>query len=287
MLHDLNASPVRKGPRLELPYELEREIFEFAAYAYPKYAPQLALVTSYVQTWVEAVIYETIVLGATSRKQELFWRTFSSRPAAFFSKNIRVLHLATGISYTQARKIITICTNLYSLTCWSNPLTSTEEFGALLSPSLRRLSVNASTIWSPTGSFIAPDLTHPVFARLTHLEIVNPPSWFDWAPLLDEDALPNLTHLAFGDLEAEHSARMVPFFAAALASAAPRLEMLIAVSRSEHFLCALEMADLKDARLFCLPSYHHPFSPKEYWDGVARREIQFWNRQDVVVPKGI
>ncbi|KAJ7467055.1 hypothetical protein FB451DRAFT_1178298 [Mycena latifolia] len=275
-------SPSRKGGILELPYELEREIFELTARAHPKCAPQLALVSSYVQTWVEAVIYETIVLGAPSNKQNLFWRTFTSRPPLFFSKKIRALHLTTGVSYSQARRIISVCTNLSSLTCWANPLTSREEFCALLSPNLRHLSVNASILWSPTGPTTGPDLAHPIFERLTHLEIVNPPSWFDWAPLLD-GALPNLTHLAFGDLDAAHAPSMVDFFLAALACDVPRLEMLIVVSRSEHFLRALELAEIKDTRILCLPSYHHPFSPTEYWDSVARREIQFWRRPDSVV----
>ncbi|KAJ7141098.1 hypothetical protein C8R44DRAFT_762717 [Mycena epipterygia] len=284
MPHDLL---LKKGSPPELPYELEREIFELTARAHPKCAPQLALVASHVQIWVESVIYETIVLGARSEKQDLFWRTFSSRPPGFFSKNIRALHLATGVSYSQARLIISVCTNLSVLTCWANPLTSKEEFCALLSPNLRRLSVNASTLWSPTGPVTAPDLAHPLFARLTHLEIVNPPSWFDWSPLLD-GALPYLTHLAFGDLDDAHAPSMVDFCRAALASDAPRLEMLIAVSRSEHFLSALELAELKkDTRLVCLPSYHHPFSPTEFWDGVARREVYFWRKRPASVADSV
>ncbi|KAJ6493814.1 hypothetical protein DFH09DRAFT_1450922 [Mycena vulgaris] len=282
MIYDSTPSPPRNGYILELPYELEREIFELTARAHPKSAPQLALVASHVQAWVEAVIYETIVLGATSDKQNLFWRTFSSRSPTFFSKNIKTLHLTTGVSYGQAQRIISVCTNLSSLTCWANPLTSREEFCALLSPNLRRLSINASILWSPTGPTSAPDLTHPLFMRLTHLEVVNPPSWFDWTPLLD-GALPNLTHLAFGDLDAVHAPIMVEFFLAALACDSPRLEMLIGVSRDEHFLSALKLAEIEDTRLVCLSSYHHPYSPTEYWDCVARREVQFWRRPDPVV----
>ncbi|KAJ7502512.1 hypothetical protein B0H11DRAFT_1988849 [Mycena galericulata] len=280
MLCSSSMSPIPKALRLELPYELEREIFELTAYAHPKCAPQLALVARYVQTWIEAVIYETIVLGGRSNKPDLFWRTFSSRPAAFFAKNVRALHLTTGVSYSSARKIITVCTNLSSLTCWANPLASREEFRALLSPNLRRLSISASTLWFPNGP-TALDLTHPIFASLTHLEVVNPPSWFDWTPLLG-GALPRLTHIAFGDLDSSHTASMIPFFTAALASDEPRIEMLIAVSRSEHFLHALELAELKDSRFICLPSYHHPFSPTEYWDGVVRRELQFWRKPNPV-----
>jgi len=276
--------PLRKGAALELPYELEREVFELTARAHPKCAPQLALVASYVQTWVEAVIYETIVLGAASHKQDLFWRTFSSRAPTFFSKNVRALHLATGAKREQALRILSVCANLSSLTCWADPLAAREEFCALLSPNLRRLSINASILWSRTGLTTFPDLTHPIFARLTHLEVVNPPSWFDWAPLL-EGTLPNLTHLAFGDLHAVHVPSMVDFFVDALACDAPRLEMLIAVSQDEHLLSALRK-EITDARLLCRPSYHHPFGPAEYWDGVARSEVQFWRRTEPVVDRG-
>ncbi|KAJ6456395.1 hypothetical protein C8R45DRAFT_577494 [Mycena sanguinolenta] len=283
----MSCSPTPRIP--DLPYELEREIFEVSACAHPKYAPQLALVSRYVQTWVEAVIYETIVLGGRCAKQDLFWDTFSSRSPAFFSKNVRNLHLTSGVSYARARAIISVCPNLASLTCWANPLSSRKEFCALLSTNLRRLSIDASILWasSPNGSTTVPDLTHPIFARLSHLEIVNPPSTFDWSPLLD-GSLPNLTHLAFGDLNAAHAASMVPFFSDALASGGPRLKILIAVSRDEHFLGALNQAGLKDPRFMCLHSYHYPLSPTAFWDGVALGEVDFWSRRDtnsVVVSK--
>jgi hypothetical protein len=128
----------------------------------------------------------------------------------------------------------------------------------------------------------APDFTHPVFTRITHLEIVNPPSWFNYSSLLD-GSLPYLTHLAFGDLDAPHTENLVSFFRDALASEDPHLELLIAVSRNEHFLCALELAEINDARFMCLPSYHHPLSPTEYWDGVARGDVQFWRSRDPIV----
>ncbi|KAJ7646567.1 hypothetical protein FB45DRAFT_890793 [Roridomyces roridus] len=222
-------------------------------------------------------MYEIIVLGACGKKQDLFWRTFSSKPASFFAQNVRTLHLATGVSYSQARKIIAVCTNLSSLTCWANPLTSGDEFCALLSPTLRRLSINASTVWSPTGPTRTPDLSHPLFACITHLEIVNPPNWFDWSPLLDAGTLPRLTHLAFGDLDASHIHRMIGFFGAALESEEPRLELIIAVSQNAQFLAAMEGAGLlQDRRMVCMPSYHYPFSPTVYWDAVARKECEFW-----------
>ncbi|KAJ7646566.1 hypothetical protein FB45DRAFT_998050 [Roridomyces roridus] len=277
---------------MDLPYELEREIFELAARAYPKDAPSLALVASYVQEWVEAAIYEIIVLGSCCpQKLELFFRTFSSRPTAFFAKNVRVLHLTAGVSHTQARKLLAVCTNLSSLTCWANPLGSGEEFSASLavtSPNLRRLSINVASLWSPGAP--GPNFTHPFLARLTHLELVNPPTWFDWSPLLDGCSLPNLTHLAFGDLTAAHSPTMIDFFVAALASDIPRFEMLIAVSRNVVFLNALEKAELigpdsgreSERRFVCLPCYYYPFKPSEYWKGVARREVQFWRTPEMV-----
>ncbi|KAJ7646571.1 hypothetical protein FB45DRAFT_1051239 [Roridomyces roridus] len=275
----------------DLPYELEREIFEWAARAYPKCAPSLALVASYVQEWVEATIYEVIVLGACCPKLELFFRTLSSRPTTFFAKNIRVLHLAAGVSHTQARKLLTVCTNLSSLTCEANPLGSGEEFCTSLEamfPNLRRLSINVASLLSPTPlTMTGTNFIHPFLARLTHLELVNPPTWFDWISLLD-GSLPNLTHLAFGNLTAAHSPKMIDFSVAALASDVPRFQMLIAISQNEVFLNALERAGLigpesgRDMRFVCLPCYYYPFGSSEYWEGVARREVQFWRTPEVV-----
>ncbi|KAJ7019223.1 hypothetical protein C8F04DRAFT_1148507 [Mycena alexandri] len=277
MLHDLR---IRGYPGL--PYELERDIFELTARAHPNCAPGLTLVAGYVQIWVEAVIYETIVLGRNCVSQDLFWRTFSSRPPEFFTKNIRILHLTSGISRTRARDIISVCTKLSSLTCWANPLDGGQEFSRVLSPELRYLSVNASLLWPMSTETIMPDLTLPLFTHITHLEIVNPLPWFDWAPLLD-GSLPHLTHVAFGDLYAAHAEGMTSFFRDAFASEDPKLQMLIAVSRDEHFLAALERENIKDPRLICLPSYHHPKSLHDYWDSVARRELQFWDPRDMVV----
>ncbi|KAK6996985.1 hypothetical protein R3P38DRAFT_1950891 [Favolaschia claudopus] len=273
--------PLKKSA-FDLPYELEQEILELSARAHPQYAPQLTLISRYVQTWIEAVIYETVVLGARSTKQDLFWRTFSSRPPEFFSKNIRNLHLTSGVLYDRARQLISVCTSLCTLTCWANPLSSRNDSQtALQSPFLRRLSIDASILWPPrTSPGSQPDLTYPVFTRLTHLEIVNPPSELDWAPLLS-GLLPCLTHLAFGDLNAAHAATIIDFFCDALVSEEPRLQTLIAVSRDEYFLNAVELSGLsKDPRFVCLPSYHHPLGPAQYWQGVAQKEIGFWSDRE-------
>ncbi|KAK7001315.1 hypothetical protein R3P38DRAFT_3216885 [Favolaschia claudopus] len=257
--------PLKKSA-FDLPYELEQEILELSARAHPQYAPQLTLISRYVQTWIEAVIYETVVLG----------------PREFFSKNIRNLHLTSGVLYDRARDLISVCTSLSTLTCWANPLSSRNDSQtALQSPFLRRLSIDASILWPPRTSPVSQlDLTHPVFARLTHLEIVNPPSEFDWAPLLS-GLLSCLTHLAFGDLNAAHAATMIDFFCDALVSEEPRLQMLIAVSREEYFLSAVELSGLsQDPRFVCLPSYHHPLGPAQYWQGVAQKEIGFWSDRE-------
>ncbi|KAF7315934.1 hypothetical protein MIND_00110200 [Mycena indigotica] len=280
------SQPHKKGLG-DLPYELEREIFELTARAFPEFAPQLTLVCKYVQAWVEAVIYETIVL---SFKHDRFLDTFSARPPSFFARTTRHLHIATGISHSQARKLLETCTSLTSLTCWSSLLTSIDELSALLSsfPYLRRLSIDASFLWNPV---YPPAIDHPLFSKLTHLEVVNPPWWFDWTPLL---ALPPLTHLAFGDLDAAHAAEpcnILEFFARALESEVPQLEMLIAVSANEQFLREVEDARLgqnlkksgsegkKDERFVCLSSYHSPLSPLEFWKGVSRLEVDFWSQK--------
>ncbi|KAJ7233929.1 hypothetical protein C8J57DRAFT_1729293 [Mycena rebaudengoi] len=254
-----------------LPYEIERHIFELTARAHPKCAMELALVSRYVQAWVEAIIYEIIVLEASSPPQALFWRTVSSRPPAFFAKNVRSLHLTTGVSDRDARRIISVCTEISSLTYWAGNMPNGENLFSLLPSTLRRLSINAPTLWSPHKS--APDLTRTIFSRLTHLEVVNPHRLFDWFPVISE-ALPSLTHLAFGDVAGTQAADMLSLFRVALACEAPRLEMLVAVSRDEYFVS--ELAKIDDERLVCLPSYHRPLTPKEYWRNVARKEIEFW-----------
>ncbi|KAJ6567830.1 hypothetical protein B0H10DRAFT_2219346 [Mycena sp. CBHHK59/15] len=267
MPHEL---PPPNGCLLNLPYELEREIFELTARAYPKCAPQLALVASRVQAWVEAVMYENIVLTAASGQQTLFWRTFSSRPPAFFAKNVRALHLTTSVSYREARRIIAVCTNLASLTCWADPLTSTDGFLALLPPTLRRLSITRPRSGPPRDPPPGP-LTPPLHAP--HAPRARQPAELVRLGLRPRAPAPHAPRVR----RPRRCTRggMIPLFRDALASEAPRLEMLIVVSRDEHFLCVLELAEMDDARLVCLPNYHHPMSPSEYWECVARKEVQF------------
>ncbi|CAK5265907.1 unnamed protein product [Mycena citricolor] len=267
---------------VELPYELKQDIFELTAYAHPDVAPRLALVSHQVQQWVEAVIYETIVLGPKSRKQDLFWRTFSSRPPEFFAKRIRSLHASTGAPPAQVFSLFSVCQNLATFTWWDRQAKFDTHLALIASSSnLRRLSVDALTV---VGSTVL-NFRHPLFKHLTHLEIVNPPIGYDWTSLLEEGALPDLTHLAFGDLYAAHAYQepsIVPFLEAALASEEPMLKVLILVSRDEELQAALEEDGITDdKRVVCLPSYHHPLNPAEYWEGVARREVQFWETDRV------
>ncbi|KAF7305780.1 hypothetical protein HMN09_00731700 [Mycena chlorophos] len=260
----------RKKGLGDLPFDIERDIFELTARAFPGFAPQLALVCKYVQAWVEAVMYETVVLGAARpwTHQKSLLDTLALRPPTFFGRTIQHLHLSTGSSDAYAQLLLLgACTNLTSLTCWSTTLHPPELHSILAqSPFLRRLSVDAALLGS---------IADPLFAKLqlTHLEIVNPPVNADWSMLL---ALPRLTHLAFGELSAAHEG-MPEFFGAALASTSPRLEMLIAISRSEAFLRCVE--DLDDERFWMLESYHAPLPPTKYWEGVLRGDIDFWSKR--------
>ncbi|KAF7321389.1 hypothetical protein MKEN_00659200 [Mycena kentingensis (nom. inval.)] len=271
---------------IELPYELERAIFELTARAHPTSAPKLAFDNLTPHCRIQAVIYHTVVIGAlTPGRNYCFPRSLH-----LYTENVRALHIqiAWGISRNDATKLLKACTSLVSLTFWSSSLFSPAEFYPILGDHLERISVHAALLWSPAADAPYFSEAPKLFARLTHLEIVNPPSTFNWTPLLAAGALPRLTHLAFGGVDAAHASQpnnILDFFAAALASELPKLQMLVVVSHSERFLQLMQQAAVGGSdtgadntkRLLCVPSYHSPLPISDYWESIVRREIDFWS----------
>ncbi|KAF9483147.1 hypothetical protein BDN70DRAFT_874190 [Pholiota conissans] len=263
-----------------LPYELEHDIFELAARAFPGHASKLCTLSKYVQPWMESIIYETVVLELPLITTELFMRTFNSRPPSFFAKNVRRLYTTGVITIHDARRLLTACTGAVEVTCWVYPHALKDSLlSQLPTQNLRRLSIPLETLWglSPFSTEFTPAL----FPKLTHLEIVNPQN-INGAPQIHWDslaALPSLTHLALGELFSAHFAFVEPL--GVLLDRCPNLTRLVIITRCNAFVDELARSGVvSDERVVVIPEFNAPLNLAEYWDGVRKGGPEFWMLAD-------
>ncbi|KAJ7134054.1 hypothetical protein C8R43DRAFT_1133067 [Mycena crocata] len=212
-----------------LPVELQQEIFEITASAFPSRIFHLLL----VDIWLEPILYRALIFAQDvtysasiteasppiiAPKKAL--QMLSSRPPSFFHKHVRHL-CCTGLADHELELILKKCTGVLIISlchCYSlDPAFAVLPLLAAITP--RRLACRLSPLFHPAPI----DFTHVLFSRLTHLEMVD--SDFrttDWAPWAGLAALPCLTHLAFIETGS------FPMFTGAL-TACPHLSVLVVV----------------------------------------------------------
>ncbi|KAJ7461190.1 hypothetical protein FB451DRAFT_490394 [Mycena latifolia] len=180
------------------PPELERQIFEICALSRPITIPKLMLVAGRVRQWLEPLFYRTLTIASKDELEiprpddafpvvsaENVLSSIKTRPATFFRDSVRnlLLHDKLAGGFTA---ILSVCTGVENL--W---LTSVKVYLSVLdSLPLKHLYANLDPIFR-----IFPP-AHPVFSRITHLELFDSPRdttmWSSRLPLI-----PQLTHLSF------------------------------------------------------------------------------------------
>ncbi|KAJ7726690.1 hypothetical protein DFH07DRAFT_970400 [Mycena maculata] len=231
--------------RLDLPVELEREIFEIAAKADIGTALRLAVVARRVQAWVEPIIYSQVVVAhapdasqfqiqntrtilahriraqlhnsKNKKKDPLahvprFIRTIPLRSASFFARNVRRLYVG-HLSEPELVTVLSACTGVAELG-WCACTLSPPVAAALSALPLRRLAVD--------HTFAFDALPPAPLARLTHLDLAfHEVSYLPLLPPLQH--LRALTHFsaAFG------RAVPPPSWAAPVFDACPALRIVL------------------------------------------------------------
>ncbi|KAJ7586340.1 hypothetical protein C8J56DRAFT_103638 [Mycena floridula] len=250
----------------ELPTEIQLEIFELVAEAFPGKATELALLAHRFQIWMERLIYENVVLNFPISRTSMFLRTIEARPPQFFASHVKKLYMTSIVSAEDAQKILDVCTGVTELTCWSSINLSDLQ-------SYDRVSLPAAVYGA---IFAAPSFSPWALTTLTHLDIVNPrPSQgpaIDWTVL---EALPNITHLCIGELRAWEHFFLIPVIEELLLNS-PTLQKVILITQDRDFKNAI-LEDIEDRRLVFAPSFHHPKDLTSYWQGVNRGEGDFWD----------
>ncbi|KAJ7153947.1 hypothetical protein C8R43DRAFT_443692 [Mycena crocata] len=183
-----------------LPADLERNIFELAAETHLPGIPGLLLVARRVKIWTEPILYRTFIICETwlykhhvgepslpMMTPKSFLQLLDSRPAGFFHDNVRHL-LCANTATNESQLILAKCSGVQNLFFYS--MANCTLLAPLAAIAPEQLHVNGLRQFFPSERV---DYFHPLFTRVTHLELGSADFPADASGLV---ALPCLTHLS-------------------------------------------------------------------------------------------
>ncbi|KAJ7097545.1 hypothetical protein C8R44DRAFT_811605 [Mycena epipterygia] len=189
----LHRTPNGRNPTL--PLELEREIFELTARVYPKMAPILLRVAQRVHTWIEPLLYETLILRVPESNSSHMLALLKSKPTSFLYVRNLLLDDSFLKHADHSKLAISACSKVQDLALF-NPRPSESLLSHLAAMKLQRLMVRLDLLFGHTSLI---NFTLPVFATITHLDTRLIADGF----VTGLSLLPVLTHLCL--FEAKHS----------------------------------------------------------------------------------
>ncbi|KAF8657831.1 hypothetical protein AX16_002147 [Volvariella volvacea WC 439] len=170
------------------PPELERLIFEQAARDDKSIIPTLVLVAFRVWHWIRFMQYEIVTEpykpGRDPAKKDYPDQISARLPRyCHYIRHLLIQEPGVAVPY------LSHCSNVENLALWTR-LSNVDVLSMLGVMPLRRLSISVKTLFQHTQI----DLTHPLFSKITHLEVLD--SILEWDDLRQIVDMPNLTHLA-------------------------------------------------------------------------------------------
>ncbi|KAJ7101872.1 hypothetical protein C8R44DRAFT_808821 [Mycena epipterygia] len=191
-----------------LPTELERYILEIAAFIHPECMPVLVLVARRAKIWIEPLLYQVIRVDPRSYPGHGRWIPLStilrlidsdSKPPSFFHDHVRHICLLDLPEHqlNDIMRVFSICDATVNLQLLRGSPNLLPLLGAM--SQLHRLSAVLSELFpGPT-----PDFSHPIFTKITHLDVFDSPhGWELWSGLAH---MPCLTHLSFYRYYVDHA----------------------------------------------------------------------------------
>ncbi|KAJ6533396.1 hypothetical protein DFH09DRAFT_1406537 [Mycena vulgaris] len=187
-----------------LPVELEREIFETTALIHPGTIFVLLRVARRTRVWIEPLLYRVVRISgyppfSGMARAILQGLNSESKPASIFQDTVRHLLIQRGTwSPGEAAQVLDACPGIVDLS-----MDALMASPAILSPlakmRLRRLSVCLEMLFGGPGAIAAIDLTHALFASITHLRLfpIRLSSHRAGQVCAHLPRLPALTHLCF------------------------------------------------------------------------------------------
>ncbi|KAJ7058931.1 hypothetical protein C8F01DRAFT_1147572 [Mycena amicta] len=180
------------------PPELERIIFQLAAWNDRRTTRSLLLVAHRVWIWIEPLLYRVILFDGLPLRRMLGISSARSRS--------HIHHLALSNTHTSledGKNMVSTCPNITNLAVWSGHINLAVMHSLT---QLTRLSISPAALFPRLDTALSPERLTP-FPVLSHLEVFDTER-FAFHSLLN--CFPALTHLAFGtesyDAELVHDA---------------------------------------------------------------------------------
>ncbi|KAJ7235603.1 hypothetical protein B0H12DRAFT_1327423 [Mycena haematopus] len=252
---------------VNLPAELERVIFELAAWQEPAMIKTLILVAKRVCIWIEPELYRVILCSGHGSVERLL-QMMQSKPPEFLQKHVHHLALSTPIARSDVTRVLSTCTNIRDLALWTG-ITDPEMLSDMRNLSnLQHLSVNLFDLFGGHQQFQLPRLGELPFAHLTHLDVFSSMPEALW-PLFG--MLPRLTHLSFNDTYFPEIVQMALDMCATL-------QLLVVVwTHSIDDEPAVDTLEISDPR-FCMV-WCEMF--EDDWKEGAQGGVDFWHRAEI------
>ncbi|KAJ7689287.1 hypothetical protein B0H17DRAFT_1135097 [Mycena rosella] len=258
------------------PSAIEREIFETAAELYPESIAPLVLVAHRAHECdhrIERVKYRTVTssddtVGRSLCEVHTLRRAIRAnvKPAGFFHERVRNLFLDCHLDEEGMREVLSACSGVHSLALFDVGPSALPSLG-LMQP--RRLYAWLTNLF---GGIKLVDLSHPMFARLTHLDLLDEAiADFPWP---DFAALPALTHLSLFQLSSTGVIERV-------LATCPRLAVLIDMQLS--LPVPADRLSVDDPRFVCVAVTYLNY--KSDWVIGTQGGLDFWARADAFVAK--
>ncbi|KAJ7928307.1 hypothetical protein B0H13DRAFT_2265166 [Mycena leptocephala] len=245
-------------PNPAFPPELEREIFETTALMYPGEMPTLLRVARRVLVWIEPLLYRVIYL--TPETEEALFDAMNSKPADFFANAVR--HLCLPRLEVKTRRILEVCTGVVDLA--PNHL-DPYVLPIIATMRLQRLSIDLHELF---GGPV--DLHHPLFAAITHLDLLDFPDEDHLQTLVQISILPALTHLAL-------DYRVPRVLVETLLIECPRLALLLVLWSVHARYKSAQIPHVYDVRFVI------GLCPQNYWgdwEAGAKGQSHMWSQAD-------
>ncbi|KAJ7058923.1 hypothetical protein C8F01DRAFT_1147529 [Mycena amicta] len=252
-----------------LPPELERMIFELAAWHDRATALKLLLVARRAHIWIEPLLWKVLIIRPSTSVLRLRDTTLSKGAV-----RIQNLVFTASVSLAETRQLLSISPNITNLALWTSDILRDLLTKLQQITKLTRLSLNISRL---DISDLGPAHFAPLL-KVSHLEVFGKAATLALLPIFC--ALPALTHLAFG--ESEYAPEL---FKTVLEAHKDTLRVLVVCESRDHFLSGPQAEDISiavaeeeitDSR-FCVVE---SFDPTEDWLLGAWGGRDFWCRAE-------
>ncbi|KAF9030085.1 hypothetical protein BDZ89DRAFT_1159479 [Hymenopellis radicata] len=297
-----NRQALRVFP--DLPVDIARRILETAAIYSKKDACRLVLVSKVVRSWIDPILYHTVVIHSTIKARRFAVAIRLRNDPSFFRRHIKrlVVYHESDMDKADLHSLIGVATDVVSLAWWSTIDTLLPYVDKLLR--VRYFSLLIELEASTVHTVLPPNVTHlnVIFDDVDEAAYINPLPPYSpvWIEIFKR--CPHLTHIAvdfYPSTPPPWKRDKYYFVHSALSVAPPTLKAFIILFQGPLTLPlewdASELGSYsKDPRfitvspdpcygevegVFCYPERRDPMM--DWWDVDCTPSLRHWRDPDV------